>query len=58
VPLRWPLRAIVAITVVDVATAIVRVVAVVVAADVSREVSIIYYYEKTMRGKDDTVGGV
>lgn len=55
VPLRWPLRAIVATMVVDVATAIVCAVAVVL-ADVSRETSIIYYYDKTMRGNDDTVG--
>lgn len=47
VPLRWPLRAIVATMVVDVATAIVCAVAVVL-ADVSRVASIIYYYDKTM----------
>jgi len=57
VPLRWPLRAIVATTVVDVATAIVCAAAVVV-ADASREASIIYYYDKTIRENNDTVGRV
>jgi len=57
VPLRWPLRTIVVTMVVDVATAIVCAVAVVV-VDASREASIIYYYDKTMRGIYNAVGGM